>query len=169
MKLIIGLGNPGLKYTSTRHNVGWKVLDLLNQELGFSFKNNLRTESEIAKNREVILARPQTFMNNSGRSVAKLLKYYDLTPADLIVIHDDLDLPLGAIRHRSTGSSGGHNGVQSIIDHLSTRDFSRIKIGIGRPQSGDPASYVLKPFPKTDLAELQPTLKKAVDLLLKEL
>lgn len=168
MKLIIGLGNPGGKYKTTRHNIGWMVLDLLAKSLGVEFKNHARTESELVSGKGFKLAKPQTYMNESGRSVAKLLHYFDLKAEDLIVIHDDLDLPLGTIRQRQTGRSGGHNGIQSIIEHLKTKDFARIKLGIGRPL-GDASRYVLKPFAKADQPVLKAALQKAVDLLLKEL
>jgi len=167
-KLIIGLGNPGAKYRSTRHNVGWMVLDLLAQQLDIKFAQHDRTQSYLATGTGFKLAKPQTFMNHSGQAIAKLMKYFKVAPQDLIVIHDDLDLPLGTIRQRADGTSGGHNGVQSLIDHLHTKTFRRLKIGIGRDQS-DPSRYVLKPFPSTDRVILTPALQKAVDLLIKEL
>jgi PTH1 family peptidyl-tRNA hydrolase len=167
-KLIIGLGNPGAKYHTTRHNVGWMILDLLAQRLDLSFTNHSRTQSELASGKGIKLAKPQTFMNNSGLSVAKLIHYFNIPIEDIIVIHDDLDLPVGTIRQRAGGTSGGHNGIQSIIDQLGTKDFARLKIGIGRDQS-DPSSYVLRPFSASDKTLLKPALEKAVDLLLKEM
>ncbi|MFA5009805.1 MAG: aminoacyl-tRNA hydrolase [Patescibacteria group bacterium] len=169
-KLIIGLGNPSPKYASTRHNVGWMVLDLLAKHLNLEFTNHARTESVIAAGKGFKLLKPQTFMNDSGRAVAKAARYFDIPSEDIIVVHDDIDLPLAAIRRRLSGSSGGHNGVQSIIEQLHTKDFARIKIGIDRPTGRiTPASYVLQPFTKTQLTDLKPALEKAVDLLLKEL
>ena len=146
--LIVGLGNPGPRYTGNRHNVGFQCIDLLaakhhitlSRKLGYSIVG----EGEIA-GRSVVLAQPQTFMNASGKAVAALLRKYGRTPADLIVIHDELDLPLGRIRIRERGSAGGQRGVKSVIENLGTQEFVRVRVGIGRPGDAEPRDAVLQP------------------------
>lgn len=128
MYLIVGLGNPGRQYENTRHNLGFRVLDLL---VGNESWEN-KYDSQFLKLDDVILAKPQLFMNNSGKAVAHILKFYPA--AQLIVAHDEMDLPLGAIRVQKNVSSAGHNGVQSIIDELGTKDFIRLRIGIDNPE-----------------------------------
>ncbi len=152
MTLIVGLGNPGEQYEHTRHNVGWWAVDVVAEDGDAAWKKDKAANAEIAKHRDLILAKPQTFMNNSGSTVRELKKR---TEGMLLVIHDDIDLPLGTIRVSSGASAGGHNGVQSIIDHLGTKDFWRIRIGVapdreGWKQKTDPAAYVLKPFTKSE-------------------
>lgn len=140
MKLIVGLGNPGGQYESTRHNIGYMVVDKLAKELGetappwvIDAKRNVLT----AKIGEVLLVKPQTFMNKSGFAVKALIDFYKLTPADVWVIHDDIDLPLGKIKIREKGSSAGHNGVESIIKELGTDTFVRFRLGIGRGKDAE--------------------------------
>lgn len=146
MKIIVGLGNPGEKYKNTRHNVGFLGLDrIMNQESRImniqylqSFKLEKKLDAEIAKlklgNTDIILVKPQTFMNLSGKAVKKILDFYKIkAEKDLIVIHDDIDLEFGKVKIKNSGSSAGHNGVQSIIDELGTENFIRVRIGIGRP------------------------------------
>lgn len=171
MKVIIGLGNPGPKYQITRHNVGFMVIDALVKKLKLKFRTSTKSKAVYAwASDDLELVKPQTYMNRSGTTVASILKKHNLTPQDMIVVSDDLDLALGKIRQRNSGSSGGHNGLQSIIEHLGTDQFARIKIGIGRPKGDiDPSRYVLQPFTKTELSEIQPALKKVVDLLLEEM
>lgn len=169
MKLIVGLGNPGTKYEHTRHNVGRMAVDLLSKKLKLKFKKHSRTETEIAEDKGIIIAKPTTFMNNSGRAVARVAKYFGVPTERIVVVYDDLDLPLGTIRSRKSGSSGGHNGIQSIIDNLKTTSVARVKVGIGRPAPTSATDYVLRPFTKTQLAELKPALNKVVDLLLEDL
>lgn len=169
MKLIIGLGNPGKKYESTRHNVGRMVADLLSKKLKLRFKRHSRTETEIAAGEEIIIAKPSVFMNNSGRAVARVAKYFGVPTEEIVVVYDDLDLPVGTIRFRKSGSSGGHKGMQSIIDNLKTDSVARIRIGIGRPAPASATDYVLKPFTKAQLIELKPALEKTVDLFLEDL
>ena len=136
MKLIVGLGNPGRFYEHSRHNIGFMCINHLAKKQGIRFdkkQNQARTgRGEIAGN-QITLARPQTGMNASGLSVAKLIRRLKITPDDLLVIHDDLDLPLGKMRIQYGRSSGGHNGIESIINQLGSQEFYRIKIGIGRP------------------------------------
>lgn len=152
MKLIIGLGNPGKKYQNTRHNIGWMILDFLAEKNKWSeSKNNksLYTHTEI-NNQEVELVKPLTFMNNSGVAVAKIIKKHNLNPAeDLIVIHDDLDITLGEYKVQKDRGPAGHNGVKSIIEHLGTKDFTRIRVGVAkenRDHMGDTAKFVLNRF-----------------------
>lgn len=136
MKAIIGLGNPGLRYAQTRHNVGFRVVDRLAEQLGWRW-NDRRAQALLASgtidSENVLLAKPETYMNNSGLAVAALARWFKLAPADLLIICDDLDLPLGRIRLRAQGSAGGHHGLESIIAHLHTQQFPRLRIGIGRP------------------------------------
>ena len=146
MKLIIGLGNPGEEYKKTRHNTGFLTVDKISDSisaqggpvLGWQFssfsiqqKFNAEISQGIINDEKIILAKPQTFMNNSGQAVRAVLDYYKIDPKDIIVIHDDLDIPLGKYKLSKNKNSGGHKGVQSIIDHLGTKDFTRIRIGIG--------------------------------------
>jgi PTH1 family peptidyl-tRNA hydrolase len=145
MKLIIGLGNPGKKYENTRHNVGFLAIDrivekMAQKDIRIDFKLDKKFEAEIAKfklkDEDIILVKPQTFMNLSGNAVKKIVDFYKLNPSkDLIIVYDDIDIPLGKIRIRQEGSSAGHNGLQSIIDQLGTDSFMRVRIGIGRPSN----------------------------------
>lgn len=150
MKIVVGLGNPGRKYERTRHNAGFMAVDELARAAGIDLsqekchallgKGSLGTE-------KVVLAEPQTYMNDSGRSVAALLKDFYASAADLIVLHDELDLAAGVVRVKTGGGHGGHNGLRSIIEYLGTADFIRVRIGVGRPLPGmDTADYVLSPF-----------------------
>ena len=150
MKIIIGLGNPGRKYERTRHNAGFMGVDELAGNLRVVIAQEkhhallVRTRMDSA---EVILAKPQTYMNDSGRAVGAIVRDSYASTSDLIVIHDDLDLQLGVVRVKTGGGHGGHNGLRSIIEHLGSADFIRVRIGIGRPAPGmDSADYVLSPF-----------------------
>ena len=136
MKLIIGLGNPGQSYAHNRHNIGFMCLRHFARTHGIRFDKKqcqARTGAGEVAGNKLILARPQTYMNLSGESASRLVKKFKVSLNDLIIIHDDLDLPLGKIRIRQGGSSGGHNGIESTIAHLGSQDFTRIKVGIGRP------------------------------------
>ncbi len=142
--LVIGLGNPGDKYSKTRHNVGFMVADLLGQRLELSWRNHCKAQvGESRRAGGLVVAKPQTFMNLSGQSVASLLSWYKLTPKDLLLVYDDMDLPAGAVRVRMAGGSAGHNGVSSVIELLGTEDFPRIRIGVGRPNRGAEVGHVL--------------------------
>ena len=148
--LIVGLGNPGREYAAHRHNVGFQVVDALahSYKLAFSGRQGLAriARGEIG-GQPVILAKPQTFMNLSGKSVGRLSRTLDVPPERILVIYDDLDLPLGRLRLRAEGSSGGHKGIRSIIDVLGTQAFPRLRVGIDRPPGRmDPVDYVLRPF-----------------------
>lgn len=175
MKLISGLGNPGREYEQTRHNIGFMVVDRLAEEwdirLTKTHSKAMYGEGKF-QGEKVLLVKPMTFMNLSGEAIGGLLRWYKLTPADLLVIYDDLDLEPGKFRIRTQGSAGGHNGIKSIIQHLGTQEFARLKIGIGRP---DPlmatSDYVLSRFAQGERDSLNQMLDKAVEVvstLLKE-
>jgi peptidyl-tRNA hydrolase len=137
LQLVVGLGNPGPKYLDTRHNVGFMALERLAAELGASFRQQARLHGLLADGGQgplrLRLLMPQTFMNDSGRSIRAALDWFGLQPCDLLVIVDDMDLPLGRLRLRASGGAGGHNGLRSAISHLGTQDFPRLRIGIGAP------------------------------------
>jgi PTH1 family peptidyl-tRNA hydrolase len=158
MKLIVGLGNPGKQYEKTRHNIGFMVLDKLSADLDIPLdqaKHKGVFGSGIREGEKVILLKPLTYMNLSGESIRAVMDYYDIDIEDLLVIYDDLDLPLGRIRLRQKGSAGGHNGIKSTIAHLGTQNFNRIRVGIDRPKNGmNIADYVLSPFSKAEEQEL---------------
>jgi PTH1 family peptidyl-tRNA hydrolase len=141
LQLLVGLGNPGSRYAQTRHNVGFLVLERLAQESGQSFRQQSKLHGQLAEvgagSGRLRLLMPQTFMNDSGRSVRATLDWFGLRPDQLLVIVDDMDLPLGRLRLRASGSAGGHNGLRSIIQHLGSPDFARLRVGIGQP-AGDP-------------------------------
>ena len=176
--LVVGLGNPGPQYAATRHNVGWMVVDLLAQRSGASFKRH-RTNAEIAETHlgappapRAVLAKPLSFMNLSGGPTAGLASYFRVDPTQVIVIHDELDLPLGTIRLKRGGGDNGHNGLKSISKSLSTKDYLRVRIGIGRPPGRqDPAEFVLKPFAAAERTEAAIVIEEtadAVELLVRE-
>lgn len=154
MYLIIGLGNPGEKYTFTRHNAGFLAIDYIAQKQGIEIKKvkhkSILGEGIIA-NEKVILAKPQTFMNLSGESIHELMSWYKVDTDKIIVIYDDVSMPTGSLRIREKGSAGGHNGIKSIILHLNSDVFTRIKIGVdAKPQGYDLADYVLGKFSKEE-------------------
>jgi PTH1 family peptidyl-tRNA hydrolase len=142
--LIIGLGNPGDKYAKTRHNVGFMVADLLAQRLDLSWRNHCKAlVGESRRAGGLVVAKPQTFMNLSGQSVASLLSWYKISPQDTLLVYDDMDLPAGALRVRLQGGSAGHNGMASVIELLGTEEIPRIRIGVGRPNRGAEVGHVL--------------------------
>ena len=166
MKIIAGLGNPGLQYAKTKHNVGFMLLDALAQHLGASPWKEAFTSliSEVRSDGEkIFLVKPQTYMNESGAAIGPMLVYYKVGLEDLIVVHDDMDIPAGMIRIRKKGGSGGHNGIKSIIAHVGGENFPRIRIGIGRPLSGwSVIDHVLAPFSSEDI----PHIRTAIEMLL---
>ena len=167
MKLIVGLGNPGRRYERTRHNLGFLVIDRIAAqnriELGKIFCDALVGEGAL-ENDKVVLAKPQTYMNRSGESVAPLGREYGIGPEDLIVINDDLDLPFGRIRIRPSGSAGGHRGLVSIMEKLAGAQFHRVRIGIGRPPEGmESAEYVLEPFNAAESEGLDEIVARAAE------
>jgi peptidyl-tRNA hydrolase, PTH1 family len=166
--LVVGLGNPGDNYARTRHNLGFMVADLLAARLGAKFKAHKRSGAEVVSGRlagrSVLLAKPRCFMNESGRQVGPLAKFYSVAPADTIVIHDDLDLEFGRIRLKIGGGEGGHNGLRSVVAALGTKDFQRVRIGIGRPPGRkDPAAFVLENFTAAERAEVPAICEQAAD------
>lgn len=150
MKLIVGLGNPGRKYARTRHNIGFLCLEAFASEHKLSFKRQKKCFGEVARYENAVLLKPKTFMNNSGNSVQAALNFYDIDMEDMLVVYDDLDLPTGKLRLRPRGSAGGHRGVQSIIGHLGSDDFKRVRFGIGSPEGADSRNYVLSRFHKSE-------------------
>ncbi|MBP2624104.1 aminoacyl-tRNA hydrolase [Streptococcus oricebi] len=164
-KLIVGLGNPGDKYFETKHNVGFMLIDKICKELDLKFTVDKIFQAEIASGffngEKVYFVKPLTFMNESGRAVQALLAYYGLDKEDLLVIYDDLDMEVGKIRLRKKGSAGGHNGIKSIIKHLDSQDFQRIKIGIGRPKPNQTVvAHVLSKFTQEDYIKILTSLDK---------
>uniref|UniRef100_A0A831XKZ5 Peptidyl-tRNA hydrolase n=1 Tax=Geobacter metallireducens TaxID=28232 RepID=A0A831XKZ5_GEOME len=167
-RLIIGLGNPGPKYQWTRHNAGFMVLDHLSRVMGVAVAkksfSGLYGEGSWHGDR-LLLLKPQTFMNLSGRSAAEALRFHKLTHSDLIVIHDDLDIPFGRVKIKEGGGHGGHNGLRSLMQELGGGDFVRIRVGVGRPVRGDAADYVLANFSPAEMAGLPTLLDGVVDLI----
>ncbi len=165
--MIVGLGNPGKEYEHTRHNIGFRAVDLLAKELGVKIDRvkcrGLMGRASIA-GEKVLLLKPQTFMNNSGEAVFLAAQYYKVPTAHIIVLYDDISLPVGRLRVRPDGSAGGHNGIRSIIAHLGSQDFPRVKIGVGaKPHPDyDLADWVLSAFPSQAEEHLAPTLANAV-------
>ena len=166
--LVVGLGNPGPNYAKTRHNVGVMVADILAGRLGDGFKVHKKSGAEVATGRlagrSVVLAKPRVYMNESGRQVGPLAKFYSVSPADIVVIHDELDIDFGRIRLKRGGGEGGHNGLRSVASALGTKDFQRVRIGIGRPPGRqDPAAYVLQPFSTGERDEVPTICEQAAD------
>lgn len=167
MKLIVGLGNPGRRYRGTRHNVGWEILARLADRAGIRVDED-EGFAEVGRGtigtQRVLLARPVTYMNVSGEAVRDLRRRHRLRPQDILVIVDDIDLPLGRLRLRAGGSAGGHNGLRSVIEALGTTEFPRLRVGIGRPPLGvDPAEFVLTRFTDGEAAAVQKSIERAVE------
>ena len=173
MRIIVGLGNPGPQYARTRHNVGWRCLDAAAARWGVPVKERrplaLLGQGTV-REVPVVLAKPRTFVNLSGQGVRYLRARFGATPADLVVIYDDMDLPLGRLRLRPRGSAGGHRGMASVIEALETEEFPRLRVGIGRPPPGvDPVQYVLEPFTPEEeqaVAEVAARAAEALEVLL---
>jgi PTH1 family peptidyl-tRNA hydrolase len=168
LRLVVGLGNPGPNYARTRHNLGFMVADVLAARLGSTFKAHKRSGAEVITGRlggcAVVLAKPRSYMNESGRQVAPLAKFYSVSPSDIIVIHDDLDLDFGRIRLKLGGGEGGHNGLRSVVAAMGTKDFERVRIGIGRPPGRkDPAAFVLENFSAAERTEVPAICEQAAD------
>lgn len=166
--LVVGLGNPGPQYAKTRHNLGFMVADVLAGRMGAQFKVHKRSGAEIVTgrlgHRPVVLAKPRTYMNESGRQVGPLAQFYSVMPADVIVIHDELDIDFGRIRLKLGGGEGGHNGLKSVANSLGTKNFQRVRIGIGRPPGRkDPAAYVLENFATTERPEVPAICELSAD------
>ena len=163
MKVIAGLGNPGAQYANTPHSVGFETVDAIAAAAGVQWEEKRQFKCLMARvvmaGQPVILVKPQTFMNLSGESVAPVVKYHNATAADLLVVQDDIDLPLGRMRIRKGGSCGGHNGVRNIIERLGTQDFARLKLGVGKDRS-DVIGFVLGKF--------SPDARKVMDVVVAE-
>jgi PTH1 family peptidyl-tRNA hydrolase len=167
--VVVGLGNPGPDYAGNRHNVGQMVLDELASRMGATFKKH-KTPNQVAEGRLVpggtrlVLAKPGSFMNTSGGPVSSVLGFYSATPADLVVVHDELDLPFDTVRLKGSGGHGGHNGLRDIIKATGTNEFMRVRVGIGRPPGRqDPADYVLRDFSAAEKKTLPILLADAAD------
>lgn len=167
--VVVGLGNPGPDYAGNRHNVGQMVLDKLASRMGATFKKH-KTPNQVAEGRLVpggtrlVLAKPGSFMNTSGGPVSSVLGFYSATPADLVVVHDELDLPFDTVRLKGSGGHGGHNGLRDIIKATGTNEFMRVRVGIGRPPGRqDPADYVLRDFSAAEKKTLPILLADAAD------
>lgn len=169
MKLIVGLGNPGKEYEKTRHNCGFRVIEKLEEKLGVRCDkvkfHGLYTKCQY-HGEDIILLKPTTYMNSSGQSVAEAMRFFKLTANDLIVIYDDLDTAVGKVRLRETGNPGGHNGMKSVISHVGSKDFCRIRVGIGRDMNVMIIDYVLKKIPKADEAMMNQAFENACDAVL---
>jgi PTH1 family peptidyl-tRNA hydrolase len=174
MKLIVGLGNYGTEYEKTRHNYGFMVIDALQQEFNLSdFKMDKNSNSLVSQDNNLILIKPQTYMNNSGKAVKKIINFYKLSNKDIIVIHDDADIDLGEIKIAENNGSAGHNGIKSIINELGTKEFIRLRMGINSedPSYKEPLTnggledIVLKNFSKNEQEVVEETIKKAVEKL----
>lgn len=169
MRIIIGLGNPGREYEKTKHNVGFMAVDELASSLGIEMRKNkfqaLYGEASV-KGEKIVLVKPMTYMNLSGQSVRQVLDWYKPSLEEWAVAFDDMDLPVGNIRLREKGSSGGHNGIKSIIANLGAQEFLRVKIGVGRPEAGvTVVDHVLTGFPKADRPKLEEAIQKALHAL----
>lgn len=167
MKVVLGLGNPGRKYARTRHNLGFVVVDQIASENRIAVQkkkhNSLIGDWQTDEER-ILLVKPQTFMNRSGEAVRQLFRYFPITIKDVVVIHDDLDLPFGRIRIRLGGGAGGHRGVLSVLETLGEEGFFRVRAGIGRPPAGiDPTDYVLEPFAPEENSRLGQVVSRAAD------
>lgn len=165
VKMIVGLGNPGSKYNDTKHNIGFMAVERIvkNLDVNFTEDKNFKAEigSDFINGEKIYFIKPTTFMNNSGIAVKALLTYYNISIKDMIIIYDDLDMEVGKIRFRQKGSAGGHNGIKSIIAHLGTQEFDRIKVGIGRPNGRMTViNHVLGKFDKNDEIMILNTLDK---------
>jgi len=167
-KLVVGLGNPGPNYAQTRHNLGFMVADVLAGRLGSNFKVHKRSGAEVTTGRlggqSIVLAKPRCYMNESGRQVGPLAKFYSVPADDVVIIHDELDIEFGQIRLKLGGGEGGHNGLRSVANALGTKNFQRVRIGIGRPPGRkDPAAFVLENFSTTERPEVPTICEQAAD------
>lgn len=165
MKMIVGLGNIGTRYDETRHNTGFMVVDQLARDYHLGAFTHLKQEavavSGVINGEKVMLVKPTTFMNDSGRAVGPLVDYYDIDLDDLVIVNDDLDMPVGKVRLKTHGASGGHNGLKSIISVLGTKNFNRVKVGIDHPQHGTVVSHVLGKFSKDERPKFDQAVEQA--------
>lgn len=169
MFLVVGLGNPGPEYAGNRHNLGFMVVDEVARRMGAGFREN-KTEALIAdvfgEDSRILLAKPQTFMNVSGRSVRLITTFFKIPPEQMLIVHDELDLPFGAVRLKEEGGHAGHNGLRSIIEEMGTGDFKRVRVGIGRPPGKkDAAKFVLEDFTSEERRDLDFIIGEAADIV----
>ncbi|WFR89424.1 aminoacyl-tRNA hydrolase [Limosilactobacillus fermentum] len=171
MKMIVGLGNIGTRYDETRHNAGFMVVEQLARDFHLGAFTHEKVEAVtvtgLINGQKVMLVKPTTFMNESGRAVKPLMEYYDIALDDLIVVSDDLDMPVGKIKLKQRGASGGHNGLKSLIDHLGTREFNRVKLGIDHPKFGSVVSHVLGRFDTEERPVFEGAVLQAEQALIK--
>lgn len=167
IRLIVGLGNPGKDYECTRHNVGFILADLLARRENLLFKEKFRSKvaSGIVHGVKTLLIKPQTYMNDSGKAVHKVVDYYNVEPQNVLIISDDVEIPLGKIRFRCSGSSGGHNGLKDIELHLGTREYPRLRIGVGRQTGQKLRDFVLGRFSEAELTQLEQVNSQALEIL----
>lgn len=169
MKLIVGLGNPGREYEKTRHNAGFMVMEKIEKELGISIDQKkfkaLVCKTNV-KGEQVLFMKPQTYMNLSGEAVAEAMKFFRIDVKDLLVIYDDMDLPVGKVRLREKGSAGGQNGMKNIISHVHTQEFNRVRVGIGKDPRIPTVDYVLGKIRKEDLEAFDQALNLAKDAVI---
>ena len=166
ISLLVGLGNPGTEYAETRHNAGFRFLDALLVGTGVSLKHESRFHGEVGRfavaGRDLWLLKPTAFMNHSGESVAKLARFYKIPPAEILVVHDDLDIPPGSVRLKVGGGDGGHNGLSDVTEKLGVPDYARLRIGIGHPGSAaQVVTYVLKKAPKAERSLIDEAIERA--------
>lgn len=170
MKLIVGLGNPGKKYSTTRHNVGFMFVDDVVSKLKGTFLLDKQKKCEIFQTvidqEKVIFIKPLTYMNLSGQAVYEVTKFYKINTEDILVIYDDLDLDLGRIKIKPSGSSGGHNGIKSIIENMQTSDIKRVRIGIAKQANKDTVDYVLGNFSKNEKKDIDLAIQKGYDIVM---
>jgi PTH1 family peptidyl-tRNA hydrolase len=162
-RLLLGLGNPGREYSDTRHNIGFMILDRLAQKANVAFSPEKKWRAELASAGQTLLCKPQTFMNLSGECAGHISRFYKITPQEMLVILDDMALPLGKLRFRTGGSAGGHNGLQSIIDHLGTSAVPRLRVGIGSAKPGQSVDHVLGRFHPDETRDLDAILARSAE------
>ncbi|MEV7622272.1 aminoacyl-tRNA hydrolase [Actinoplanes sp. NPDC089786] len=170
--LVVGLGNPGKEYAGNRHNVGFMVADLLASRVGAKFGRSRRAQADVAEGHlgfggpKLVLAKPLTYMNLSGGPVSQLAQFFKIPVENVLAVHDELDLPYGQVRAKRGGGEGGHNGLRSMSKSLSTKEYARVRFGIGRPPGRqDPADYVLSDFPSAERKELEFLVDRAADVV----
>jgi PTH1 family peptidyl-tRNA hydrolase len=164
-RLIAGLGNPGPRYAATRHNVGFMIVEQLAEKLGTRFRNSSKFNCALATADKTLLCKPMTYMNRSGGAIAALCRYHEIYPNQVLIIIDDAALPLGKLRLRVTGSGGGHNGLQSVLDHLETFEVPRLRFGIGAAEGAPMTDHVLSEFAAEEKPLLRQEIARAVDAI----
>ena len=165
MKLVVGLGNPGKKYSKTKHNIGFISIEHYTKKHNLKLKKERKFNGKSLKIGNLVLLEPHTFMNNSGVSIKTVIEYYDIDIKDVLVIYDDLDLPLGKTRLREKGSAGGHNGIKSIISHIHTEEFKRVRVGIDKNPLIETRNYVLGSFSKKEIEIMNPIYDKITNII----